>query len=122
MKHCIAIALTAALVLTGYRHDPQQIVPVEFPEPPVEILTNYFNFIRLPEGSYRMYFSGYTQRECGPDRDKQDPYYAESEDRFLYDFKCKKERTAVERIWDNDYSAFPSIVRYRGAYYVSLER
>ena len=48
MKHCIAIALTAALVLTGYRHDPQQIVPVEFPEPPVEILTNYFNFIRLP--------------------------------------------------------------------------
>ena len=120
MKHRIAIALTAALVLTGYRHDPQQIVPVEVPEPPVEILTNCFNFIRLPEGSYRMYFSGYTQRECGPDRDKQDPYYAESEDRFLYDFKCKKERTTVERIWDNDYSAFPSIVRYGEAYYVSF--
>jgi hypothetical protein len=120
MKYSLAIALTAALVLTGYRHDPQQIVPVDFPEPPVEILTNYFNIIRLPAGSYRMYFSGYTQRECGPDRDKQDPYYAESEDRFLYDFKCKKERTTVERIWDNDYSAFPSIVRYRGAYYVSF--
>jgi hypothetical protein len=107
-------------VLTGCRHDQQQIVSVDFLEPPVEILTNYFNFIRLPEGSYRMYFSGYTQRECGPDRDNQNLYYAESENRFLYNFKCKKERTTVERIWDNDYSAFPSIVRYRGAYYVSF--
>ena len=106
MKHFFAIALTAALALTGYRHDLRQIASVDFPEPPVEILTNeavgmdlinYFNIIRLPEGGYRMYFSGYIQEECGPDRDSQNLYYAESEDGFHYEFKGKIMDRVVEQ-------------------------
>lgn len=106
MKHCIAIALTAALVLTGCRPDRQQIVSVDFPEPPVEILTNesvgmdlinYFNIIQLPEGGYRMYFSGYIQEECGPDWEAQNLYYAESDDGFHYEFKGKIMDRVIEQ-------------------------
>ena len=34
--------------------------------------------------------------------------------------QSKNEKLSVERIWDQGYSAFPSIVRYKGAWYVSF--
>lgn len=40
---------------------------------------------------------------------------------FVTGMSCNGNKdTRVERIWDNEYSAFPSIVRYRGALYVSF--
>ena len=55
--------LAAALCACGR----ENLIGVSFPEPPIEIATNedfgmglinYFNIIRLPDGTYRMYFSG----------------------------------------------------------------
>lgn len=39
---------------------------------------------------------------------------------FNSDARPVKEELSVKRIWDHDYSAFPSIVRYKGAWYVSF--
>ena len=74
------------------------IIGVSFPEAPIELATNadfgmelinYYNILQLPDGTYRMYFSGYKADECGPDWDNQNLYYAESEDGFHYELKGK---------------------------------
>ena len=105
-RFIIATAILTALMLSGCRQAAKEIASVSFPEPPVEILTNesagmnlinYFNIINLPEGGYRMYFSGYKADECGPDWDNQNLYYAESEDGFHYELKGKVMDSIVEQ-------------------------
>ena len=83
MRQILALALTVVAIISGccrVERKTSQIKAVNFPEPPVEILTNeavgmdlinYFNIIQLPEGGYRMYFSGYKAEECGPEWDHQ---------------------------------------------------
>ena len=78
-KHpAVTVFLIAAVLSSCCRKEVKEIASVSFPEAPIEILSNegvgmnlinYFNIIQLPEGGYRMYFSGYKADECGPDWD-----------------------------------------------------
>ena len=106
MKHTLAIALVLLSALASCSRNDGQIARIVFPEPPIEILSNedvgldlinYFNILPLPEGRYRMYFSGYKEEECGSDWDRQNLYYAESEDGIHYEFKGKLMDYVVEQ-------------------------
>ena len=108
MRKRLALVLMAVAIAGCCRGnpEPEQIKAVNFPEPPVEILTNeavgmdlinYFNILKLPEGGYRMYFSGYKADECGPDWDNQNLYYAESADGFHYEMRGKVMDSVIEQ-------------------------
>lgn len=78
---------------------------VSFPEPPIEIasnadfgmgLINYFNIIQLPDGTYRMYFSGNEKSGVAEDEWSQNLYLAESADGFHYRMKGKLMDALIE--------------------------
>ena len=90
------------------QQEPRQIAQISFPEPPIEIMTNdavgmrminLFNIIQLPDGGYRLYFSGFTGDSYGDDNYWQDQhlYYAESADGFTYEMKGKVIDDVVEQ-------------------------
>ena len=93
--------IVVLFLLTGCcRNDKngEEISAVSFPEPPIELvdneafgmgLINYFNIIQLPEGGYRMYFSGNENSGIAEDEFGQNLYWAESADGFHYDLKGK---------------------------------
>ena len=96
------VLLLLALFGCGRRH----IVGVSFPEPPVEIaanddfgmhLINYYNIIRLPDGTYRMYFSGNPIDGIAENERNQNLYLAESQDGFHYELKCKVMDMVIEQ-------------------------
>ena len=100
------LLLLSVVLLSCRRQDVKEITSVSFPEAPIEILDNesvgmnlinYFNIIQLPEGGYRMYYSGYKADECGPDWDNQNLYYAESTDGFHYETRGKVMDSIVEQ-------------------------
>lgn len=102
----LAFALIVSAILGGCGQTTKEISEVSFPEPPVEILDNktvgmdminYFNILQLPEGGYRMYFAGYKEEVDGPDFERQNLYYAESEDGFHYEFKGKIMDDVIEQ-------------------------
>lgn len=82
------------------------VVGVSFPEPPVEIasnedfgmgLINYFNIIQIPDGTYRMYFSGNEKNGIAENEWQQNLYLAESSDGFHYELKCKVMDSIIEQ-------------------------
>ena len=90
----ILIVLLSVISSSCCHQTKKDILAVSFPEAPVEIMSNtsagmdlinYFNILQLPQGGYRMYFSGYKADECGPDWDNQNLYYAESTDGIHYE-------------------------------------
>ena len=102
----VTVFLIAAVLSSCCRKEVKEIASVSFPEAPIEILSNegvgmnlinYFNIIQLPEGGYRMYFSGYKADECGPDWDNQNLYYAESADGIHYEMCGKIMDSIVEQ-------------------------
>lgn len=108
MKQILTLALTIAAILSGCCREHRQIASVNFPDPPVEILSNedvgmdiinYFNIIQLPGGGYRMYFSGWNGETYTDDNFEigQHLYYAESEDGFHYVFKGKVMDGVIEQ-------------------------
>ena len=103
MKKALLYCLFAAL-LCGC--GGKTLVGVSFPEPPVEIacngdfgmgLINYFNIIRLPDGTYRMYFSGNEDSGVAEDEWSQNLYLAESSDGFHYTLKCRVMDSIIEQ-------------------------
>ena len=106
-KHLtVTVFLVAAILSSCCRKEVKDIASVSFPEAPIEIMSNegvgmnlinYFNIIQLPEGGYRMYFSGYKADECGPDWDNQNLYYAESADGIHYEMRGKIMDSIVEQ-------------------------
>ncbi len=83
----------------------QPIVGVHFPEAPVQIacnrdfgmgLINYFNIIQLPDGIYRMYFSGNEESGIAEDEWQQNLYVAESADGFHYQLKGRIMDAVIE--------------------------
>ena len=107
MKNLTVTALLLSIImLPCCRQKVKDIVSVSFPEAPIEImdnssvgmdLINYFNIVQLPEGGYRMYFSGYKADECGSDWDNQNLYFAESEDGFHYEMQGKVMDSIIEQ-------------------------
>lgn len=94
--------LAAALCACGR----ENLIGVSFPEPPIEIATNedfgmglinYFNIIRLPDGTYRMYFSGNEGSGIAEDEWAQNLYLAESADGFHYELKGKLMEALIEQ-------------------------
>ena len=106
-KHLtVTVFLIAAILSSCCSKEVKDIASVSFPEAPIEIMSNegvgmnlinYFNIIQLPEGGYRMYFSGYKADECGPDWDNQNLYYAESADGIHYEMRGKIMDSIVEQ-------------------------
>ena len=67
------------------------IIGVSFPEAPIQFATNadfgmelinYYNIIQLPDGTYRMYFSGNPVDGVAENERSQNLYLAESTDGF----------------------------------------
>lgn len=94
--------LTAALCAC----ERETLVGVSFPEPPIEIasnedfgmgLINYFNIIQLPDGTYRMYFSGNEVSGIAEEEWVQNLYLAESADGFHYELKGKLMDALIEQ-------------------------
>ena len=94
--------LTLALCGCGRK----TIIGVSFPEPPIEFATNadfgmelinYYNIIQLPDGTYRMYFSGNPIDGIAENERAQNLYLAESTDGFHYELKCKVMDTVIEQ-------------------------
>jgi hypothetical protein len=82
------------------------IVGVSFPEPPIEFATNvdfgmelinYYNILQLPDGTYRMYFSGNPVDGIAENERNQNLYLAESSDGFHYELKCKIMDEVIEQ-------------------------
>ena len=82
------------------------IIGVSFPEAPIEFATNadfgmelinYYNIIQLPDGTYRMYFSGNPLDGVAENERNQNLYLAESTDGFHYELKCKVMDTVIEQ-------------------------
>ena len=103
MKKLLLICTLALTVCGCWR---KTIVGVSFPEPPVEIATNadfgmelinYYNIIQLPDGTYRMYFSGNPTDGIAENERNQNLYLAESTDGFHYELKCKVMDTVIEQ-------------------------
>ena len=103
MKKLLLISLLA-LALCGCGR--KTIVGVSFPEPPIEFATNadfgmelinYYNIIQLPDGTYRMYFSGNPIDGIAENERAQNLYLAESIDGFHYEMKCKIMDTVIEQ-------------------------
>lgn len=103
MKKILLISLlTLALCGCGRK----TIIGVSFPEPPIEFATNadfgmelinYYNIIQLPDGTYRMYFSGNPIDGVAENERNQNLYLAESTDGFHYELKCKVMDTVIEQ-------------------------
>lgn len=110
MKNLLSLILLI-FVLSGCCRgtgEPGPVTGIRFPEPPVEILTNgaagvdminLFNIVPLPEGGYRLYFSGFNGDTYGDDNYwiGQHLYYAESQDGFQYEVKGKVMDGVVEQ-------------------------
>ncbi len=99
----IACAVVAVVLCSGRCKSP---VGVSFPEPPVEIvsnqdfgmeLINMFNIIRIPDGTYRMYFIANPRDGIAENEKFQNLYYAESKDGFHYEMKGKLMDELVEQ-------------------------
>lgn len=101
----LALALSGCCRGSG---EPRPVTGIRFPEPPIEILTNeaagvdminLFNIVPLPEGGYRLYFSGFNGDSYGDDNYwiGQNLYYAESQDGFQYEPKGKVMDGVVEQ-------------------------
>ena len=82
------------------------IIGVSFPEAPIEFATNadfgmelinYYNIIQLPDGIYRMYFSGNPIDGVAENERNQNLYLAESTDGFHYELKCKVMDMVIEQ-------------------------
>ena len=82
------------------------IIGVSFPEAPIELasnadfgmeLINYYNILQLPDGTYRMYFSGNPLDGVAENERNQNLYLAESADGFHYELKCKVMDTVIEQ-------------------------
>ncbi len=103
MKKILLISLlTLALCGCGRK----TIIGVSFPEPPIEFATNadfgmelinYYNIIQLPDGTYRMYFSGNPIDGIAENERAQNLYLAESTDGFHYEMKCKVMDEVIEQ-------------------------
>lgn len=112
MKHALAITLTLAAFFacccqtrTNSRAQ-EELAGVSFPEAPIEIarngdfgmgLINYFNIVQLPDGIYRMYFSGNEASGIAEEEWSQNLYYAESADGFHYELKGKMMDALIEQ-------------------------
>ena len=103
MKKLLLISLLA-LALCGCGR--KTIVGVSFPEPPIEFATNadfgmelinYYNIVQLPDGTYRMYFSGNPIDGIAENERNQNLYLAESTDGFHYELKCKVMDMVIEQ-------------------------
>ena len=103
MKKLLLISL---LVLALCGCGRKTIVGVSFPEPPIEFATNadfgmelinYYNIIQLPDGTYRMYFSGNPLDGIAENERNQNLYLAESADGFHYELKCKVMDMVIEQ-------------------------
>ena len=99
------ILLLTLLSLAFCACSRKTIVGVRFPEPPIEIaanedfgmgLINYFNILQLPDGTYRMYFSGNETSGVAEEEWSQNLYYAESADGFHYQLKGKVMDALIE--------------------------
>ena len=99
------ILLLTLLSLAFCACSRKTIVGVRFPEPPIEIaanedfgmgLINYFNILQLPDGTYRMYFSGNEKSGVAEEEWSQNLYYAESADGFHYQLKGKVMDALIE--------------------------
>ena len=104
MKRILLICSVAALLFSCGR--VKAPVGVSFPEPPVEIvanqdfgmqLINMFNIIRIPDGTYRMYFIANPKDGIAENEKFQNLYYAESQDGFHYEMKGKLMDELVEQ-------------------------
>ena len=102
MKKILLLALVSVAFCSCGGKVP---VGVSFPEPPIEIasnadfgmgLINYFNIIRVPDGTYRMYFSGNEKSGVAEDEWSQNLYLAESDDGFHYRMKGKLMDALIE--------------------------
>jgi hypothetical protein len=98
----LIVALALVLCGCGRRH----IIGVSFPEAPIELATNadfgmelinYYNILQLPDGTYRMYFSGNPLDGVAENERNQNLYLAESADGFHYELKCKVMDTVIEQ-------------------------
>ena len=85
---------------------PKAPIGVSFPEPPVEIATNadfgmglinMYNILRIPDGTYRMYFIANPEDGIAEKERLQNLYYAESRDGFHYEMKGKLMDELVEQ-------------------------
>ena len=103
MKKILLISLLALALCSCGR---KTIVGVSFPEPPIEFATNadfgmelinYYNIIQLPDGTYRMYFSGNPLDGIAENEMNQNLYLAESADGFHYELKCKVMDMVIEQ-------------------------
>lgn len=101
---CALACIFATLLLMGCR--PKTLVGVAFPDPPVEIvsnadfgmeLINMFNIIRIPDGTYRLYFIANPKDGIAENEHFQNLYYAESKDGFHYELKGKLMDELVEQ-------------------------
>ncbi len=101
---CALACMLAAWLTCGCR--PKTLVGVAFPDPPVEIvsnadfgmqLINMFNIIRIPDGTYRMYFIANPKDGIAENEHLQNLYYAESQDGFHYELKGKLMDELVEQ-------------------------
>jgi len=102
--YCALFCALVALLLCG--RGRRTLVGVSFPEPPVEIATNadfgmglinMYNILRLPDGTYRMYFIANPQNGIAESERLQNLYYAESQDGFHYEMKGKLMDELVEQ-------------------------
>ena len=103
MKRILILCAVAAMVFSCGR--PKAPVGVSFPEPPVELvanqdfgmqLINMFNIIRIPDGTYRMYFIANPKDGIAENEKFQNLYYAESQDGFHYEMKGKLMDAIIE--------------------------
>lgn len=104
MRNKLLLPLIVALALCGCGR--KTIIGVSFPEPPIEFATNadfgmelinYYNIIQLPDGTYRMYFSGNPIDGIAENERAQNLYLAESTDGFHYELKCKVMDEVIEQ-------------------------
>lgn len=103
MRKLLLISLLALVLCSCGR---KTIVGVSFPEPPIEFATNadfgmelinYYNILQLPDGTYRMYFSGNPIDGIAENERNQNLYLAESADGFHYELKCKVMDMVIEQ-------------------------
>lgn len=92
------ILLTSLVSLALCACGKKAPVAVHFPEAPIEIacnqdfgmhIINYFNILQLPDGTYRLYFSGNETSGIAEEEWQQNLYLAESADGFHYALKGK---------------------------------
>ena len=104
MKKDLLFCLLSLMLLCSC--GSKSVVAVHFLEAPVEIacnedfgmgLINYFNILQLPDGTYRMYFSGNEASGIAEEEWRQKLYYAESADGFHYKLKGKIMDEVIEQ-------------------------